>query len=74
MGDSKPGTPKFVTLEEAAAMKTGTRVTFFPGIPAFYSEARKNVCPVKGIPLTRQKRGIFSTCCKTPVVPGEDLL
>ena len=34
-------------------MTTGTRVTFIPGIPALYSEALKNICFVKGIPLTR---------------------
>ena len=34
-------------------MKTGTRVTFIPGIPALYAEALKNVCYVKGIPLVR---------------------
>ena len=45
--------PQFVTLEEAAAMTTGTRVTFIPGIPAMYAEALKNVCYVKGVPLIR---------------------
>ena len=45
--------PQFVTLEEAAAMTSGTRVTFIPGIPAMYAEALKNVCFVKGIPLIR---------------------
>lgn len=45
--------PKFITLEEAAAMTTGTRVTFIPGIPAMYSEALKNICYVKGVPLIR---------------------
>lgn len=45
--------PEFITLEEAAAMTTGTRVTFIPGIPAMYSEALKNICYVKGIPLIR---------------------
>jgi hypothetical protein len=37
------GTPEFITLDEAAAMRTGTRVTFIPGIPALYSEALKNI-------------------------------
>ena len=32
-------TPMFVTLDEAAAMKEGTRVTFIPGLQAVYSEA-----------------------------------
>jgi len=45
--------PEFITLEEAAAMTTGTRVTFIPGIPALFSEALKNICFVKGIPLIR---------------------
>lgn len=45
--------PEFITLDEAAAMTTGTRVTFIPGIPALYSEALKNICYVKGIPLIR---------------------
>ena len=44
---------EFLTLEEAAAMTTGTRVTFVPGIPAMYSEALKNICFVKGVPLIR---------------------
>jgi len=45
--------PEFITLEEAAAMTTGTRVTFIPGLPALFSEALKNICFVKGIPLIR---------------------
>lgn len=45
--------PKFITLEEASAMTSGTRVTFVPGIPAMFSEALKNICYVKGIPLIR---------------------
>ena len=45
--------PAFISLDEAAAMKTGTRVTFIPGIPALYSEALKNICYVKGVPLIR---------------------
>jgi glutathione S-transferase len=45
--------PEFVRLEEAAAMTTGTRVTFIPGIPALYAEALKNICFVKGVPLIR---------------------
>ena len=43
----------FVSLDEAAAMKEGTRVTFIPGLQALYSEALKNICYVKGIPLIR---------------------
>ena len=45
--------PDFVDLDTAAAMKTGTRVTFVPGMPALYSEALKNICFVKGVPLIR---------------------
>ena len=43
----------FVSLEEAAEMKSGTRVTFIPGMQALYAEALKNVCYVKDIPLVR---------------------
>ena len=46
-------TVEFITFQEAVAMKTGTRVTFIPGIPALFSEALKNICYVKGIPLIR---------------------
>jgi len=45
--------PNFITLDEAAAMTTGTRVTFVPGIPAIFAEALKNICYVKGVPLIR---------------------
>lgn len=45
--------PEFITLDEAAAMTTGTRVTFVPGIPAMFAEALKNICYVKGVPLIR---------------------
>ena len=44
---------EFITLDEAAAMTTGTRATFIPGMPALYAEALKNICYVKGIPLIR---------------------
>lgn len=53
MGEVQSETPEFITLEEAAAMKAGTRVTFIPGIPALYAEALKNICFVKGVPLIR---------------------
>ena len=49
MSNAESSGPQFVTLEEAAAMTTGTRVTFIPGIPAMYSEALKNICYVKGV-------------------------
>lgn len=45
--------PQFVSLDEAAAMTTGTRVTFVPGVPALYAEALKNICYVKQVPLVR---------------------
>ncbi len=45
--------PVFISLDEAAAMTTGTRVTFVPGVPAMFSEALKNICYVKGVPLIR---------------------
>lgn len=53
MSDAGSRVPEFVSLDEAAAMKTGTRVTFIPGMPALYAEALKNICYVKGIPLIR---------------------
>ena len=53
MSTKTPETPTFITLEQAAAMTTGTRVTFIPGVPALYSEALKNICYVKGVPLVR---------------------
>ncbi|MCH1550370.1 MAG: hypothetical protein L7T19_04360 [Pseudomonadales bacterium] len=45
--------PKFISLQEAAAMTQGTRITFIPGVPALFSEALKNICFVKAIPLIR---------------------
>ena len=45
--------PNFITLEEAAEMKEGTRVTFIPGMQALYAEALKNICFVKGVSLIR---------------------
>lgn len=53
MSDAGSKAPEFITLDEAATMKTGTRVTFIPGIPALYAEALKNICFVKGVPLVR---------------------
>jgi glutathione S-transferase len=53
MSDAGSRAPEFTSLDEAAAMKTGTRVTFIPGIPALYAEALKNICFVKGVPLIR---------------------
>ena len=45
--------PEFITLDEAVAMTNGTRVTFIPGMQAMYSEALKNICFVKNVPLIR---------------------
>lgn len=45
--------PEFISLDEAAAMTSGTRVTFAPGFPAIFAEALKNICYVKGVPLIR---------------------
>ncbi|MEE4281513.1 MAG: hypothetical protein V2I41_06200 [Pseudomonadales bacterium] len=53
IGRKTTSTPEFITLEEAAAMTSGTRVTFIPGLPALFAEALKNICYVKGIPLIR---------------------
>ena len=43
----KSRNPEFITLDEAAEMTNGTRVTFVPGVQAMYSEALKNICFVK---------------------------
>lgn len=53
MSDAESTAPEFISLDEAAAMTTGTRVTFIRGIPALYAEALKNICYVKGVPLIR---------------------
>ena len=45
--------PEFITIDEAAAMTSGTRVTFVPGVQAMYSEALKNICFVKKVSLIR---------------------
>ena len=45
--------PVFISLEEAAALKNGTRITFIPGVQALYAEALKNICFVKDIPVIR---------------------
>ena len=61
-------TPEFITLDEAADMTTGTRVTFIPGIPALYAEALKNICYAKGIPLIRALHPLMGVDKET----GED--
>jgi glutathione S-transferase len=53
MSDAGSTAPEFVSLDEAAAMTTGTRVTFIPGLPALYAEALKNICFVKDVPVIR---------------------
>ena len=53
MEANEHNTVEFVDLETAAAMTTGTRVTFIPGVPALYAEALKNLCFVKRVPLVR---------------------
>ena len=45
--------PQFISLNEAAEMTKGTRITFIPGVQALYAEALKNICYVKGIPVIR---------------------
>lgn len=48
-----PNTPTFISLNDAAEMSEGTRITFIPGIQALYAEALKNICFAKGIPVIR---------------------
>ena len=43
----KNSLPEFISLDEAAKMKEGTRITFIPGLQAIYAEALKNICYVK---------------------------
>ncbi len=45
--------PEFISLNEAAAMTKGTRITFIPGIQALYAEALKNICFAKRITVIR---------------------
>ena len=59
---------EFITLEESASMQKGTRVTFVPGVQAMFSEALKNLCYVKRVPLTRVLHPIMGVDEKT----GED--
>ena len=49
----KTTSPEFISLEEAAKMQEGTRITFVPGIQAIYAEALKNICYVKKIKIIR---------------------
>ena len=60
--------PTFISLEEAIEMKTGTRITFVPGVQALYAEALKNICYVKMIRITRVLHPLMGTDKET----GED--
>ena len=60
--------PEFITLEEAASLEEGTRVTFVPGVQAMYAEALKNICYIKNIPLTRVSHPLMGIDKET----GED--
>jgi len=48
-----PSSPHFISLDEAAEMTKGTRITFIPGVQALYAEALKNICFVKDVPIIR---------------------
>ena len=61
-------TASFITLDEAAAMTEGVRITFIPGIQALYAEALKNICFVKEIPVIRALHPLMGVDKKT----GED--
>ena len=51
--ENTPNSPHFISLDEAAQMTEGTRITFIPGVQALYAEALKNICFVKDIPIIR---------------------
>lgn len=53
MSKDTTNNPEFITLESAAEMTTGTRITFVPGVQAMYAEALKNICFVKNIEVIR---------------------
>ncbi len=61
----KTSSPEFISLEEAAKMKEGTRITFVPGIQAIYAEALKNICYVKKIKITRVLHPLMGVDKKT---------
>ncbi len=48
-----PKGPSFISLNEAAEMTEGTRITFMPGVQALYAEALKNICFAKQIAVIR---------------------
>ena len=58
---------EFITLEESESMEKGTRVTFVPGVQAMFSEALKNLCYVKKVPVTRVLHPIMGVDKKTGV-------
>ena len=66
--ESTGDSPVFISLEEAAALKSGMRITFIPGVQALYAEALKNICFVKGIPVIRAKHPMMGVDKET----GED--
>jgi len=68
MNEEALQSPNFITLEEAASIEKGTRVTFVPGVQAMYAEALKNLCYVKNVPLTRVLHPIMGVDKET----GED--
>ena len=68
MNEEELQSPNFITLEEAASIEKGTRVTFVPGVQAMYAEALKNLCYVKNVPLTRVLHPIMGVDKET----GED--
>ena len=62
---------EFITLEESESMKKGTRVTFVPGVQAMFSEALKNLCYVKKVPLTRVLHPIMGCLLYTSPSPRD---
>jgi|TARA_B100001105_G_C22356558_1_gene428258 glutathione S-transferase len=46
-------------------MTSGTRVTFMPGVQALYSEALKNICFIKKVPLIRALHPLMGKDKKT---------
>ena len=59
---------EFISLEEAANMKEGVRITFIPGLQAIYAEALKNICYVKKIEIIR----VLHPFMGTDKVTGKD--
>ena len=59
---------EFITLDKAAEKKSGTRVTFIPGMQALNTEALKNICFVKKVPLIRALHPLMGVDKET----GED--